>query len=72
MANNFLGLGDDQHDLGPDFVIDPWLADFWRVALEMMPLPEGLQPISPFITPPPKYAGMFFNIYFSIVHILNI
>ena len=55
----FLGLGDDQHDLGPDFVIDPWLADFWKVALEMMPLPEGLQPISPFITPPPKYAGMF-------------
>jgi len=51
-----LGLGDDQHDLGPDFVIDPWLADFWKVALEMMPLPEGLQPISPFITPPPKYA----------------
>ena len=25
-----LGLADDQHDLGPDAVIDPWLLKFWE------------------------------------------
>ncbi len=25
-----LGLADDQHDLGPDAVIDPWLLKFWN------------------------------------------
>ena len=33
------GLGDDQHDLGPDFVIDPWLESFWNLALQLYPLP---------------------------------
>lgn len=23
------GLADDQHDLGPDAVVDPWLEKFW-------------------------------------------
>jgi len=50
-----LGLGDDQHDLGPDAVIDPWLINFWNRALELMPLPTGLTPISKTVTPPPKY-----------------
>ena len=50
-----IGLGDDQHDLGPDAVIDPWLADFWQKALSLMPLPEGLTPIPANVTPPPKY-----------------
>ena len=27
------GLADDQHDLGPDAVIDPWLKEFWEKAL---------------------------------------
>lgn len=49
------GLGDDQHDLGPDFVIDPWLESFWNLALQLYPLPSGLQPISNDILPPPKY-----------------
>ena len=40
------GLGDDQHDLGPDFVIDSWLESFWRLALQLYPLPPGKQPIS--------------------------
>jgi hypothetical protein len=38
------GLGDDQHDLGPDFVIDSWLEKFWNLALEIYPLPTGVQP----------------------------
>jgi hypothetical protein len=37
------GLGDDQHDLGPDFVIDSWLETFWARALELSPLPPGIQ-----------------------------
>jgi hypothetical protein len=39
------GLGDDQHDLGPDFVIDSWLEKFWARALELSPLPPGIQPL---------------------------
>ena len=49
------GLGDDQHDLGPDFVIDSWLEQFWGLALQVFPLPEGLQPIGKDVLPPPRY-----------------
>merc|ERR1719193_2106290 len=49
------GLGDDQHDLGPDFVIDSWLDQFWGLALQVFPLPEGLSPIGKEVLPPPKY-----------------
>jgi len=49
------GLGDDQHDLGPDFVIDSWLDQFWALALQVFPLPEGLIPIGKEVLPPPKY-----------------
>ena len=49
------GLGDDQHDLGPDFVIDSWLEQFWGLALQVFPLPEGVQPIGKDMLPPPKY-----------------
>ncbi len=27
------GLGDDQHDLGPDAAVDPWLRSFWAKVL---------------------------------------
>ena len=49
------GLGDDQHDLGPDFVIDTWLQSFWSLALQLHPLPPGLEPISKEVLPSPKY-----------------
>ena len=49
------GLGDDQHDLGPDFVIDPWLESFWRLALQLYPLPPGKQPISRDVMPSPRF-----------------
>jgi len=49
------GLGDDQHDLGPDFVIDSWLEQFWELALQLYPLPPGLEPIGKQVKPPPKY-----------------
>ena len=50
-----LGLGDEQHDLGHDHVIDPWLKSLWEQALTLMPLPLGLKPIPPDVLPPPKY-----------------
>ena len=50
------GLGDDQHDLGPDFVIDTWLESFWKLALQLYPLPFGLEPISRDIVPQSKFT----------------
>lgn len=40
-----LSLGDDQHDLGCDVVVDPWLESLRRELLDLYPLPPGLQPI---------------------------
>ncbi|XP_042203496.1 NADPH-dependent diflavin oxidoreductase 1-like isoform X1 [Homarus americanus] len=56
-----LGLGDDQHDLGPDFVIDPWLKSWWSLVLELHPLPEGRKPLSASVLLPPKYKVKIFN-----------
>ena len=50
------GLADDQHDLGPDFVIDSWLETFWRLALQLYPLPPGLQPVSRDVRPEPRFV----------------
>uniref|UniRef100_A0A8C5RDR3 NADPH-dependent diflavin oxidoreductase 1 n=1 Tax=Laticauda laticaudata TaxID=8630 RepID=A0A8C5RDR3_LATLA len=49
-------LGDDQHDLGPDAAIDPWLLSLWEKILALYPLPPGLCVISPDILLPPKYT----------------
>lgn len=40
-------LGDDQHDLGPDAAIDPWLQDLWDKVQELYPPPPGLSIIPP-------------------------
>lgn len=40
-----LGLGDDQHDLGYDAAVDPWLESLWKKLLSVYPLPEGVQPL---------------------------
>lgn len=50
-----IGLGDDQHDLGPEFVIDPWLENWWKKVLELYSLPDGVQPLGSDIILPPKY-----------------
>ncbi|XP_071673411.1 NADPH-dependent diflavin oxidoreductase 1 isoform X5 [Patagioenas fasciata] len=42
-----VALGDDQHDLGPDAVVDPWLLALWDKILTLYPLPPGLEIISP-------------------------
>ncbi|XP_058014928.1 NADPH-dependent diflavin oxidoreductase 1 isoform X5 [Ahaetulla prasina] len=54
-------LGDDQHDLGPDAVIDPWLLSLWEKILALWPLPSGLHVISPDILLPPKYTFQFLD-----------
>ncbi|XP_071309906.1 NADPH-dependent diflavin oxidoreductase 1 isoform X2 [Agelaius tricolor] len=51
-----VALGDDQHDLGPDAVIDPWLVALWEKILALYPLPPGLEIISPDVRLPPKYT----------------
>lgn len=49
-------LGDDQHDMGLDAAINPWLENLWPMILQMFPLPEGIQPLSPDFLPPAKYS----------------
>ncbi|XP_017690208.1 PREDICTED: NADPH-dependent diflavin oxidoreductase 1 isoform X1 [Lepidothrix coronata] len=51
-----VALGDDQHDLGPDAVVDPWLVALWDKILALYPLPPGLEIISPDTRLPPKYT----------------
>lgn len=36
-----VGLADDQHDLGADAVIDPWISQLWDCLLKELPLPAG-------------------------------
>ncbi|XP_064630444.1 NADPH-dependent diflavin oxidoreductase 1-like [Lineus longissimus] len=48
-------LSDEQHDLGQDAIIDPWLQSFWADILEKYPLPLGKQIISGNILPAARY-----------------
>ncbi|XP_018422764.1 PREDICTED: NADPH-dependent diflavin oxidoreductase 1 [Nanorana parkeri] len=54
-------LGDDQHDLGPDAVVDPWLKHLWNNVLSLHPLPPGLSIISDDIRLPPKFTLRFLD-----------
>jgi len=36
------GFGDDQHPLGYDGTLDPWLKKLWDALLVRLPLPQGL------------------------------
>ncbi|XP_072285618.1 NADPH-dependent diflavin oxidoreductase 1 isoform X2 [Pyxicephalus adspersus] len=54
-------LGDEQHDLGPDAVVDPWLKDLWNKVLSLHPLPPGLSMISEDISLPPKFILHFLD-----------
>ena len=62
------GLADDQHDLGPDFVIDKWLDQFWAVALQLYPLPPGGRNLHYFFWSQ-KYMEIRLG-FFSLVHLL--
>ncbi|TVK72989.1 NADPH-dependent diflavin oxidoreductase 1 [Bagarius yarrelli] len=54
-----VGLADDQHDLGSDGVIDPWLSLFWQNALALYPPPAYLTPLHDKDLLPPRYAFHF-------------
>lgn len=49
-----IGLADDQHDLGPFAVIDPWINNLWNVLIVKHPLTGGLEPMDRNSLPPPK------------------
>eukprot|EP01135_Chromosphaera_perkinsii_P003525 Nk52_evm25s246 gene=Nk52_evmTU25s246 len=56
-ANSFYGrgMGDDQHELGPDATLEPWLEGLWNRLLVTYPLPKGVEIIRKDVTPPPRY-----------------
>ncbi|XP_043914460.1 NADPH-dependent diflavin oxidoreductase 1 [Protopterus annectens] len=54
-----VGLGDEQHDLGADAVVDPWLQEFWEKASSLYPLPEGLHIHGDEFILPPKFSLLF-------------
>ncbi|XP_077544104.1 NADPH-dependent diflavin oxidoreductase 1 [Haemaphysalis longicornis] len=47
---------DEQHELGADGMIDPWLEGFWKFVLGLHPLPVGCPPLSDDELPVPKYT----------------
>lgn len=50
-----VGLADDQHDLGPDAVVDKWSAQLWNKLCEIYPLPPGVVPLNPTGLPPTRW-----------------
>ncbi|KAJ2796893.1 NAPDH-dependent diflavin reductase [Coemansia helicoidea] len=46
------GLGDDQHYLGVDGALDPWLEELWSALLDRLPLPRPIIPDS--VAPDPS------------------
>lgn len=56
-----VGLADDQHDLGADAVIDPWLKAFWEKVVALYPLPVGQSLIKDGEPLPPRYTFHFLD-----------
>lgn len=50
-----VGLGDDQHDLGYDAVVDPWLNQLWNTLNVIYPLPIGIKPSDNFNQIMPRF-----------------
>ncbi|KAJ7526231.1 hypothetical protein O6H91_17G089100 [Diphasiastrum complanatum] len=58
------GLGDDQHPLGYEAALDPWLVSLWLAFREHIPLPSGLSDAETEDTgrnqlDPPKYRILY-------------
>ena len=51
-----IGLADDQHKLGVDGAVEPWLASVWAGLLARYPLEPGTVVIPASKLPPPKYT----------------
>ncbi|XP_029921186.1 NADPH-dependent diflavin oxidoreductase 1 [Myripristis murdjan] len=56
-----VGLADDQHDLGQDAVIDPWLKAFWDKVCVLYPSLAGVTPLREYEPLPPKYVFHFLD-----------
>ncbi|KAM4532222.1 NADPH-dependent diflavin oxidoreductase 1 [Fundulus diaphanus] len=56
-----VGLADDQHDLGPDAVIDPWLRSFWEKVLVLYPSLSDVEPLRDDEPLPPSYTFHFLD-----------
>ncbi|XP_022327985.2 NADPH-dependent diflavin oxidoreductase 1-like [Crassostrea virginica] len=54
-----VGLADDQHDLGADAVIYPWMKSLWEGVLRLYPLPPGQEIIPADVKPPPRFKVAF-------------
>uniref|UniRef100_A0A2K5DGF2 NADPH-dependent diflavin oxidoreductase 1 n=1 Tax=Aotus nancymaae TaxID=37293 RepID=A0A2K5DGF2_AOTNA len=54
-------LGDDQHELGPDAAVDPWLRALWGKVLGLCPPPPGLADIPPGVPLPSKFSLLFLH-----------
>lgn len=52
-------LGDDQHELGPDAAIDPWLPDLWGKVLGLYPVPLDLGTIPAGVPLPSRFTLHF-------------
>ncbi|KAI0632697.1 riboflavin synthase domain-like protein [Trametes polyzona] len=48
------GEGDDQHHLGVDGALGPWMKQLSAVLIHIFPLPDGITPESPDGLPPPR------------------
>jgi equilibrative nucleoside transporter 1/2/3 len=51
-----IGLADEQHDLGADAVVDPWIHDLLSKLSDLYPLPDGVIPLDKDILCPPRYG----------------
>ncbi|XP_038193554.1 NADPH-dependent diflavin oxidoreductase 1 isoform X2 [Arvicola amphibius] len=52
-------LGDDQHELGPDAAIDPWLGDLWKKIMSLYPVPLDFPEIPLGVPLPSKFIFQF-------------
>ncbi|XP_043326111.1 NADPH-dependent diflavin oxidoreductase 1 isoform X2 [Cervus canadensis] len=52
-------LGDDQHELGPDAAVDPWLQDLWEKVLGPHSVPLNLDLSPPGVPWPSKFTLQF-------------
>ncbi|XP_040012443.1 NADPH-dependent diflavin oxidoreductase 1 [Xiphias gladius] len=56
-----VGLADDQHDLGSDAVIDPWLTAFWEKVFALYPSLADVIPLREDEPLPPTYTFHFLD-----------
>uniref|UniRef100_A0A8P4G019 NADPH-dependent diflavin oxidoreductase 1 n=2 Tax=Dicentrarchus labrax TaxID=13489 RepID=A0A8P4G019_DICLA len=56
-----VGLADDQHDLGSDAVIDPWLTSFWEKVFALYPSLADVIPLRDDEPLPPTYTFHFLD-----------